>query len=327
MSVGERDAGFLLVRPAELDRVDREPDGVQAEPLGRDEGRDLQPGDGRDGLLGQVHRDIESDVQDVERGVSRGAERFRWFLGRGRLAEGKSGHGHQQEGAPAFHGKALAEWSDHSMWGQITNLSGGHGHVGNPSPRVAQPTPDRVRSHHRSCPEARMSATATPPKAPPGPIAPPEEQFWEKYSPHYEFPLSGVGSVLMNVGTLAVFLMALWLLARSTASDKEPLPIRPWSGSGTPRSGRAVRVRRRRPKENVDTPHPTDHRTRCPKPSWRMSRRKSRSGRRTSRPPRTPRGCRTCRRQEHRQVERRHPKEAAGRGPAADGAGKEPGKE
>ena len=70
-----------------------------------------------------------------------------------------------------------------------------------------------------------MSATATPPKAPPGPLAPPDEQFWEKYSPHYEFPLSGVGSVLMNVGALAVFLMALWFMARSTASDKEPLPI------------------------------------------------------------------------------------------------------
>jgi hypothetical protein len=70
-----------------------------------------------------------------------------------------------------------------------------------------------------------MSATATPPKAPPGPLAPPDEQFWEKYSPHYEFPLSGVGSVLLNIGTLAVFLIALWFLARSSATDKTALPI------------------------------------------------------------------------------------------------------
>jgi hypothetical protein len=70
-----------------------------------------------------------------------------------------------------------------------------------------------------------MSAPAAPPKAPPGPIAAPDEQFWEKYSPHYEFPLSSVGSVLMNVLALSVFLIALWLMARSTTSDKTPVPI------------------------------------------------------------------------------------------------------
>jgi hypothetical protein len=67
-----------------------------------------------------------------------------------------------------------------------------------------------------------MSTSAPPSslKGPPGPVAPPEEQFWEKFSPHYEFPLSSVGSVAMHIGALLVFLGALWLLARMTTSDR-----------------------------------------------------------------------------------------------------------
>lgn len=105
-----------------------------------------------------------------------------------------------------------------------------------------------------------MPATATPPKAAAGPLAPPDEQFWEKYSPHYEFPLSSVGSVLMNVGALAVFLIALWLMARSTTSDKTPIPISALNvtggedatGPGKLGSGGGD------PKENVEIPLPTD---------------------------------------------------------------------
>lgn len=37
---------------------------------------------------------------------------------------------------------------------------------------------------------------------------PPEEQFWEKYSPHHEFPLSGVASIVAHIG--ALFLAALF---------------------------------------------------------------------------------------------------------------------
>jgi len=106
-----------------------------------------------------------------------------------------------------------------------------------------------------------MSANAAPPNpASPGPIAPPDEQFWEKYSPHYEFPLSSVGSVLMNVGILAVFLISLWLLARSSMSDKVAPPIRALNvamgdaeaGIGSRGSGGGE------PKENVDVPIPTE---------------------------------------------------------------------
>src|SRR5262249_57386563 len=85
-------------------------------------------------------------------------------------------------------------------------------------------------------------------KSVPGPLAPPDEQFWEKYSPHYEFPLSSVGSVAMHIGALVLFLGALWMLSRMTISDKTPVPMRAMvvgdegdgegkagSGGGTPK--------------------------------------------------------------------------------------------
>jgi hypothetical protein len=73
-----------------------------------------------------------------------------------------------------------------------------------------------------------MSAPSPPPatKAPPGPLAPPDEKFWERYSPHYEFPLSSVGSVAMHIAALVLFLGALYLLSRMTISDKTAVPMR-----------------------------------------------------------------------------------------------------
>lgn len=71
-----------------------------------------------------------------------------------------------------------------------------------------------------------MSTSAAPQTPPPGPLAPPDEEFWEKYSPHYEFPLSSIGSIAMHIGALAIFIGLLWLLARFTISDKTPIPMR-----------------------------------------------------------------------------------------------------
>ena len=71
-------------------------------------------------------------------------------------------------------------------------------------------------------------STAAPspmPKAPPGPIAPPDDEFWEKYSPHYEFPLSSIGSIAMHVAGVAIFLLLLWLLSRMSISDTKPVPM------------------------------------------------------------------------------------------------------
>jgi hypothetical protein len=66
-----------------------------------------------------------------------------------------------------------------------------------------------------------MSATATadPAKKP----GPPEEQFWVRYSPHYEMPLSWVGSG--TVHALALGVLLLTGLAISFLKDNNPLPI------------------------------------------------------------------------------------------------------
>jgi hypothetical protein len=95
-------------------------------------------------------------------------------------------------------------------------------------------------------------ATSSPP---PAPLAPPDEQFWEKYSPHHEFPLSTVGSVAMHVAALAVFLGLLWMLSRLTFSDKTPVPMRTamlTEGSGA--DGRGEGGGTPAPMENVDRP-------------------------------------------------------------------------
>lgn len=69
-----------------------------------------------------------------------------------------------------------------------------------------------------------MSTSAQESKSPPPPLAPPSEEFWERYSPHHEFPLSSVGSIALHIAGLVAILLALWLLSRLAISDKTPVP-------------------------------------------------------------------------------------------------------
>lgn len=69
--------------------------------------------------------------------------------------------------------------------------------------------------------------------APRGPLTPPGEQFWKRYSPHYEFPLSSLGSLAMHVAFVAAFVGLLWLLARFTISEKTPVPMHAMTVVGT----------------------------------------------------------------------------------------------
>jgi len=71
-----------------------------------------------------------------------------------------------------------------------------------------------------------MSTSAPESKSPPPPLAAPSEEFWERYSPHHEFPLSSVGSIALHIGGLVLILLALWLLSRLAISDKTPVPMR-----------------------------------------------------------------------------------------------------
>ncbi len=56
------------------------------------------------------------------------------------------------------------------------------------------------------------------------PLVPPDERFWQRYSPHYELPISGIGSLMDHVlGSVALlvagFLFAQWL------KPNDPVPV------------------------------------------------------------------------------------------------------
>lgn len=99
-----------------------------------------------------------------------------------------------------------------------------------------------------------MSASPPEPKSPPPPLAPPSEEFWDKYSPHHEFPLSSVGSIALHIGGLVLILLALWLLSRLAISDKTPVPNRVMTlvGEGEGNEGRGQGGGEPRKEENVD---------------------------------------------------------------------------
>jgi hypothetical protein len=71
-----------------------------------------------------------------------------------------------------------------------------------------------------------MTATA-PPASRPTPV-PPEEQFWKRYSPHHEFPLSGAGSVALHLlGLGALLLLVVGIIPNWLGRAKYSLPVEP----------------------------------------------------------------------------------------------------
>ncbi|HJT75679.1 MAG TPA: hypothetical protein VJ739_00605, partial [Gemmataceae bacterium] len=91
---------------------------------------------------------------------------------------------------------------------------------------------------------APPTPTASPnntPNATAAPRVPPDEQFWQRYSPHHEFPLSGVTSAALHVLVVALLLLAAWVAYRlGWGQEKEPLPVtavRVEGGGGGNRQG------------------------------------------------------------------------------------------
>ena len=74
-----------------------------------------------------------------------------------------------------------------------------------------------------------MTPTSSPaaPKADDKPsLVPPDEQFWVRYSPHHEFPLSSVGTVCLY----AVLAVLIWVAAKFLPllmTNSEPIPVEP----------------------------------------------------------------------------------------------------
>jgi hypothetical protein len=60
------------------------------------------------------------------------------------------------------------------------------------------------------------------------PLQPPAEEFWEKYSPHFEFPISLVSACAIYVVTLAFIVYIVYRAMHQVDPDKEtpPVPVR-----------------------------------------------------------------------------------------------------
>ena len=62
------------------------------------------------------------------------------------------------------------------------------------------------------------------PAAKPG-LVPPEEQFWHRYSPHQEAPLSGVGSLTLHVLGFGFLFLAALIIAKLAGENPASLPV------------------------------------------------------------------------------------------------------
>src|SRR5262249_27441386 len=71
-------------------------------------------------------------------------------------------------------------------------------------------------------PAARAGAAAAPRET--GPLIPPEEKFWQRYSPHNEAPLSGASSFLLHMALLSLLALVCWLGSRASDSNKS-IPV------------------------------------------------------------------------------------------------------
>ena len=58
------------------------------------------------------------------------------------------------------------------------------------------------------------------------PPQPPEERFWQRYSPHHELPLSGAGSFALHLVVLGVLLLFLvGIIPNWLGTAKHALPV------------------------------------------------------------------------------------------------------
>src|SRR5262249_3879341 len=74
----------------------------------------------------------------------------------------------------------------------------------------------------------------------PTPLIPPDEQFWQRYSPNHEAPLSGVTSTLLHILGIGLIFMVLWVQNMTHADEENrSLPIEPirFGGGGGHKGG------------------------------------------------------------------------------------------
>jgi hypothetical protein len=105
-------------------------------------------------------------------------------------------------------------------------------------------------------PAASNNQAQPRPKAPAGP-APFEEPFWNRYSPHHEFPLSSASSIALHVLAFVFLIVAGWFLARMLEKSKLEVDTITLAGGGGNPQGEGSGPGDRPPPsdaENVDAP-------------------------------------------------------------------------
>lgn len=53
----------------------------------------------------------------------------------------------------------------------------------------------------------------------------PAQQFWQRYSPHHEFPLSGISSIALHLGIGGLVIAGAFWMGQARAKDEMPLPF------------------------------------------------------------------------------------------------------
>src|SRR5438552_2825247 len=81
------------------------------------------------------------------------------------------------------------------------------------------PHVSRRPSMTRPDPRAAVSALERSPRAVP---PPPEERFWQRYSPHHELSLSGTASLVLHALVMGLLLTGGLLLARAGLGQDQP---------------------------------------------------------------------------------------------------------
>ena len=74
-------------------------------------------------------------------------------------------------------------------------------------------------------------------------LVPPDERFWQRYSPHAEFPLSGAGSLAIHILVFGLLGLLAWLGAVLFSHSSRSLPVEAvrldlGGGGGNPRGQR-----------------------------------------------------------------------------------------
>src|SRR5437868_14915744 len=102
------------------------------------------------------------------------------------------------------------------------------------------------------------------------PLIPPDEKFWQRYSPHHEAPLSGVSSFFLHVSVLALFGLIFWIGSKMADSNKsipvDAVALGSAGGGGDP-GGADDAAGKVAPKENVDDSQPNTPRPNVPTPA------------------------------------------------------------